>query len=126
MPIEKSHALDDVLEAAAEHARITGLSPMWAVTPLAGVNDSPEDARALADLALAFAQRTGVRPRVSVIPYNPIGEGGGGEGDPFTRAGEEAHAAFDAAMTARGVRPHRRYSGGGDVSAACGQLAGRV
>src|SRR5262249_15522223 len=30
MPIEKSHGLDDVLEAAAEHARITGLSPMWA------------------------------------------------------------------------------------------------
>jgi len=121
MPIEKSHALDDVLDAAAEHARMTGLSPMWAVTPLAGVNDTPDDARALADLARAFAERTGVRPRISVIPYNAIGEG-----DPFARATEEAHAAFDAAMTERGVRPHRRYSGGGDVSAACGQLAGRV
>jgi 23S rRNA (adenine2503-C2)-methyltransferase len=119
MPIERSHALDDVLDAAAEHARVTGLSPMWAVTPLAGVNDSPDDARALADLARAFAERTGVRPRISVIPYNAIGEG-----DPFARASEEAHVAFEAAMAEHGVRAHRRYSGGGDVSAACGQLAG--
>jgi 23S rRNA (adenine2503-C2)-methyltransferase len=121
MPIEKSHGLDEVIDAAAEHARITGLSPMWAVTPLAGVNDAPDDARALADLARAFAERTGVRPRISVIPYNAIGED-----DPFTRASEEAYDAFAAAMTERGVHPHRRYSGGGDVSAACGQLQAEI
>ena len=91
MPIDRAHPLDEVLEAAVEHARTTGLAPMWAVTPLAGVNDSPEDARALAERARAFAERAGVRPRLSVIPYNSIGEN-----DPFERASPEALDLFRA------------------------------
>jgi 23S rRNA (adenine2503-C2)-methyltransferase len=128
MPIEKAHSLDEVLDAAVDHARTTGLAPMWAVTPLAGVNDSPDDARALAERARDFAARAGVRPRISVIPYNSIGatrQGSSiGEADPFSRPTEEALTAFRAAMADGGVHTHRRYSGGGDVGAACGQLAG--
>ena len=60
MPIAERHALDDVLAAAAEHARATGLAPMWAVTLLDGVNDGDADARALADRARAFHAATGV------------------------------------------------------------------
>lgn len=121
MPIDRAHSLDDVMDAAVEHAKLTGLAPMWAVTPLAGVNDSPEDAHALAERAKVFAERAGVRPRVSVIPYNPIGDG-----DPFARSSDEALERFRAAMVSRGLFTHFRYSGGGDVAAACGQLAGRV
>ncbi len=120
MPIDRVHSLDEVLEAAVEHAKVTGLAPMWAVTPLAGVNDFAEDAHALADRARLFAERAGVRPRVSVIPYNPIGDG-----DPFERSSGEALDRFREAMSSRGLFTHRRYSGGGDVAAACGQLAGR-
>src|SRR5690606_26837021 len=47
MPIDRAHPLDEVLEAAAEHAALTRLSPMWAVTLLSGVNDHAADARAL-------------------------------------------------------------------------------
>ena len=36
MPIDAAHSLEDVLAAVEEHARVTGLAPMWAVTPLAG------------------------------------------------------------------------------------------
>lgn len=121
MPIEKSHALDDVMDAAAEHVSLTGLGPMWAVTLLAGVNDTRADAEALADLVLGFRERTGVNPRLSVIPYNSIDA----EDDPFTRANDDAEAAFRDALSARGVFTHKRYSGGGDVAAACGQLAAR-
>jgi 23S rRNA (adenine2503-C2)-methyltransferase len=121
MPIDRAHSLDEVLDAAIEHARVTGLAPMWAVTPLAGVNDSREDARALADRALRFAGDAGVRPRISVIPYNAIGEG-----DPFVRASDGALSAFREAMAERGVHTHLRYSGGGDVGAACGQLVGQL
>jgi 23S rRNA (adenine2503-C2)-methyltransferase len=97
---------------------------MWAVTPLAGVNDSPEDARALADLACAFAERTGVRPRVSVIPYNPLDDDA--SRDPFARTSDEGERAFRDAMRASGLYTHKRYSGGGDVRAACGQLGSRA
>lgn len=119
MPIDRAHPLDEVLAAAAEHARATGLSPMWAVTLLAGVNDGVEDARALAEASRAFAEATGVRPRLSVIPYNPIGDG-----DPFTRASDAAMAAYRTVLSEHGLASHRRYSGGGDIAAACGQLAG--
>jgi 23S rRNA (adenine2503-C2)-methyltransferase len=120
MPIARTHDLAEVVDAVEEHARLTGLAPMWAVTPLAGVNDHDEDARALAELVAGFAARTGVRPRVSVVPYNAIGAPGD---DPFTRGDV---AAFLARLVAHGLRPHLRYSGGSDVQAACGQLAGGV
>jgi 23S rRNA (adenine2503-C2)-methyltransferase len=126
MPIDGKHPLVEVLEAAGEHARTTGLAPMWAVTPLAGVNDSDEDARALADLAKSFAARFGVRPRISVIPYNPIAKEGDPEADPFARLDEAGEVRFRDAMRAHGVGTHKRYSGGGDVNAACGQLSSRA
>jgi 23S rRNA (adenine2503-C2)-methyltransferase len=119
MPIDAVHELDDVIDAAVEHARITGLAPMWAVTPLAGVNDSDEDAVALAELARRFETQAGMRARVSVVPYNAIDA----VGDPYARGDV---SAFMALLVNRGLRPHLRYSGGGDVAAACGQLAGRV
>jgi 23S rRNA (adenine2503-C2)-methyltransferase len=122
MPIDRAHSLDDVLEAAAEHAAITGLSPMFAVTLLRGVNDTDGDAHALADLVLGFRERTGKSPRLSVIPYNAIDEG---ERDPFARTADDREAAFRDVLRARGVFTHKRYSGGGDVDAACGQLAAR-
>jgi 23S rRNA (adenine2503-C2)-methyltransferase len=118
MPIARAHPLADVLAACAEHARATGLSPMWAVTLLDGVTDAPADAQALADAAHAFAAATGRRPRLSVIPYNPTGPG-----DPFTRSPPAREQAFRAVLAAAGLAHHKRYSGGGDVAAACGQLA---
>jgi 23S rRNA (adenine2503-C2)-methyltransferase len=126
MPIERSHSLEDVVAAACEHAKLTGLSPMWAVTLLAGVNDGVEHAHALADLVASFRDRTGRSPRLSVIPYNAIGPSNDGAGDPFTRAEGDREQAFRDALRERGVFSHKRYSGGADVDAACGQLAARA
>jgi 23S rRNA (adenine2503-C2)-methyltransferase len=119
MPISSRHALDDVLSAAADHARATGLAPMWAVTLLDGVNDTDAHARSLADRALAFQVATGKRPRLSILAYNPIG----GD-DLFVPSGRERE--FRAVLAAAGLPSHRRYSGGSDVAAACGQLAARI
>ncbi|MBV9949012.1 MAG: radical SAM protein [Myxococcales bacterium] len=120
MPIARTHELDEVIDAAREHARTTGLASMWALTLLAGVNDTQEDARALVALAGAFASDTGVRPRVSVVPYNAIAPEAD---DPFARADV---ARFVETLAGLGLRVHVRYSGGWDVAAACGQLAGRA
>jgi 23S rRNA (adenine2503-C2)-methyltransferase len=123
MPIARANPLAEVLDAAAEHARVTGLAPMWAVTPLAGVNDTEEDGRALGALAMDFASKTGKRPRISVIPYNAIDEG---DRDPFVRTSAARETAFRAALRDAGFGSHMRYSGGGDVNAACGQLAAKA
>jgi 23S rRNA (adenine2503-C2)-methyltransferase len=117
MPIDGAHPLAEVLEAAGEHARITRQSPMFAYTLLAGENDADEDAHALADVARAFAERFGHRPRLSLIPYNRIGD------DPFARTEDDRLERFRAVLRDRGVGSILRYSGGGDVAAACGQLA---
>jgi 23S rRNA (adenine2503-C2)-methyltransferase len=85
------------------------------------VNDTDEDARALARLAREFADKTGVRPRISIVPYNAIGSG---DGPSFTRSGPGRESAFRKTLSDAGVPSHKRYSGGSDVSAACGQLAG--
>ena len=120
MPIDAAHPLDEVIDAVEEHARATGLAPMWAVTPLGGVNDTRGDAEALGARVRRFEARTGVRPRVSVVPYNAIDVAGA---DPFVRGDV---AAFVASLAEHGVRAHLRYSGGSDVAAACGQLAARA
>jgi 23S rRNA (adenine2503-C2)-methyltransferase len=124
MPIAERHDLDDVLAASAEHAELTGHSPMWAVTLLDGINDSDDDARALADRVLAFVARTGRRPRISLLDYNAIGEDPAGGADPFRRS--PRMPAFRDVLSAAGLPSHRRYSGGSDVAAACGQLANAV
>lgn len=114
MPIDGAHPLEEVLEAVGEHTRRSGHSPMWAYTLLAGDNDGEEAAASLAQLALGFAARWGVRPRLSLIPWNDVA------GAPFRRS--DGLDAFRAALLARGVGSVVRYSGGGDVGAACGQL----
>lgn len=120
MPIDRAHPLEECYDACVEHARITRLAPLWAVTLLAGVNDSREHALALAELAQRFTHDTGRRPRISIIPYNRIADD---PSDPFRRVAEDADARFRDAMREAGAPTHRRYSGGSDVAAACGQLA---
>jgi 23S rRNA (adenine2503-C2)-methyltransferase len=175
MPVEEAHALDEVLDACVEHARITGLAPLWAMTLLAGFNDSVDDADAMAERAKTFESQTGLRPRITVVPYNsiddeasqgagsvvpPVGRvtgigdatpwGGGpqnigregGVSPPDSQPGErkgrptregsvpatlertnrKQEQQFRDRLHAQGVFTHRRYSGGADVNAACGQL----
>jgi 23S rRNA (adenine2503-C2)-methyltransferase len=120
MPIDQAHPLEKVLQVVGEHTTVTRHSPLFAYTLLAGKNDSEEDARALACVVKDFAAAYGKRPRLSLIPYNSIGAN-----DPFVRTDPAAESVFRETLIAQGVVPTRRYSGGGDVSAACGQLAAR-
>jgi 23S rRNA (adenine2503-C2)-methyltransferase len=90
---------------------------MWAYTMLAGQNDDDDAARALATRILSFAEATGMRPRLSLIPWNEV------EGATFERSPEETLTRFRTILRERGVGTIVRYSGGGDVAAACGQLA---
>ncbi len=119
MPITKAHAFSEIIDAVAEHALETGMAPMFALTPLRGVNDTEAHAKAFGDLMHKFTERTGKRPRVSIIPYNRTDDAS----DPFSRQLEEEEERFRTQLRAAGVATHWRYSGGADVKAACGQLA---
>jgi 23S rRNA (adenine2503-C2)-methyltransferase len=77
---------------------------------LGGVNDSPDDARALAKLLDAKLVK------LDLIDVN--GPTGG-----FRRSSREARSAFLDVLAAAGIPFAIRYSGGQEVSAGCGQLA---
>jgi 23S rRNA (adenine2503-C2)-methyltransferase len=118
MPVETRFSLRETLDALVDYTRDSGQSPMLAYTLLSGVNCHPEDADALRQFALELGERSGRRPRVSLIPYNPIGPA-----DPFRRASEEEAESFRLQLISAGFPVVRRYSGGSDIDAACGQLA---
>lgn len=80
---------------------------------LAGVNDSEEDARKL----IALARRIG-RVRVNLIPYNATDSG-------FSGSGADTVNRFKGWMEANAIIVTIRKSQGGDIAAACGQLAGK-
>ncbi|MBA3658117.1 MAG: 23S rRNA (adenine(2503)-C(2))-methyltransferase RlmN [Gemmatimonadales bacterium] len=106
MPIEKKYALDAVLEAArAFRKRVT-----FEYVMIAGVNDAPADADALARLA----RRLGAL--VNILPLHP-----GGAPD-LTPTSPQAIAAFADRLRHQGVEATVRRSRGLDIDAACGQL----
>jgi 23S rRNA (adenine2503-C2)-methyltransferase len=94
---------------------------MLAYTLLAGVNDDNEQLAAFCDLLRQFVARAGLPPRVSLARYNTPDRAG-----PFSPASAGRVEAFRAAIGAIGVPVVRRYSGGADVGAACGQLGSRL
>jgi 23S rRNA (adenine2503-C2)-methyltransferase len=90
--------------------RAGGKRVTFEYTMIAGVNDDPAVADALADLVGEL------RPLVNLIPMNPI---------PFVDWGPSAPATiarFRARLVARGVKAEVREPRGRDIAAACGQL----
>ena len=77
---------------------------------LAGVNDRPEQARALAKLCKTM------RANVNLIRYNEVA------GLPFARPKSQDVVQFQSILRNNGVNAHVRKSRGRDIDAACGQL----
>ena len=106
MPINTKYPLADVIEAAkAFDRRVT-----FEYVMLGGVNDQPEHARQLADLA----QRC--RAFVNLIPLH-AGGAGAFEATPLPRIVDFARLLRNA-----GIETAIRKSRGTDIAAACGQL----
>ncbi len=77
---------------------------------LAGVNDSPEDARRVADLL------RGISCRVNLIPFNDFAGSG------FRRPTDATVLAFQAVLVGFGYDTFIRKSKGREILGACGQL----
>jgi 23S rRNA (adenine2503-C2)-methyltransferase len=75
-----------------------------------GVNDSKEDAKALASLL------RGVLCHVNLIPVNEIKE------KEYRKSSKEDIKAFEAILKSHGIEATVRREMGSDINAACGQL----
>jgi 23S rRNA (adenine2503-C2)-methyltransferase len=111
LPINKRYPIKDLLQACREYVSITGrrLTFEWAL--IQDVNDSPEEAKRLANLL------RGLNCHVNVIPLNPT-KGYSGE-----RSTRERVAAFRDVLVKAGISCTVRVRRGIDIQAGCGQLA---
>ena len=109
MPVNDRYPLPHVVAACRRHWERTKRRVFVEYVMLAGVNDSPGQARLLASLLGRDAFK------VNLIPYNPTGLF---EGSPRT-----AIAAFKAELDRARIPATVRLTRGRDIAAACGQLA---
>ena len=115
VPINRKHPIAELLEACWHYIdEQNGRSVTFEYVMLAGVNDSPAQARALARLL------AGHPAKVNLIPFNPF------PGTRYRRSAPEAVQSFRDELIRRGVLATVRRTRGDDIDAACGQLAGRV
>jgi 23S rRNA (adenine2503-C2)-methyltransferase len=110
VPSARRWPLDELMDACREYGRLTGRRIFFEWTLIAGANDSPAQARQLADLL------TGIDAHVNLIPLNPTGGFAGSAGN------AAAVAAFQRALREAGVPTTVRQRRGIDVAAGCGQL----
>ncbi|HTX05850.1 MAG TPA: 23S rRNA (adenine(2503)-C(2))-methyltransferase RlmN [Steroidobacteraceae bacterium] len=115
VPINRKHPIAELLEACWHYIdEQNGRSVTFEYVLLAGVNDAPAQARALARLL------GGHPAKVNLIPFNPF------PGTRYERSPPEAVQRFRDELIRRGVLATVRRTRGDDIDAACGQLAGRV
>jgi 23S rRNA (adenine2503-C2)-methyltransferase len=114
IPLAAKYPLSELRAAVAKINEIQNNTVMIEYLMLAGVNDSLDDARQLADWL------AGLDVHVNLIPYNPI------DTAPHLRTtARPQRDAFAAILRAAGFITTIRYSLGADIAAACGQLVQR-
>ena len=115
VPINRKYPLADLLAACLRYIE---RAPRDFVTfeyvMLDGVNDAPEQARALATLV------RDVPCKLNLIPFNPFPD------TEFRTSPQPRIAAFQGILQDAGLVATVRKTRGEDIDAACGQLAGQV
>jgi len=106
--------IDELVDAANFTFHKTGRDVTLEYILLGGVNDQPDHARQLAQVAKRM------RSNVNLIRYNPV------DGLPYRRPSAEDADRFMAVLRDAGVNTHMRRSRGLDIDAACGQLRRRA
>ncbi|MBQ7153080.1 MAG: 23S rRNA (adenine(2503)-C(2))-methyltransferase RlmN [Clostridia bacterium] len=123
MPVNKRYPIDTLLDACASYFAHTGRRISFEYTLIAGKNDSPKAAVALADLLnrKLRPERRGpeggaVPIHVNLIPVNEVSETG------FTHSEKAAVRRFAEILEQHGIRATVRRRLGSDINASCGQL----
>lgn len=114
MPVNKRWPVKEVMAAMRQFHRATGRKITIEYLLIDRINDTPEEARALADLV------KGVPSVVNLIPFNWVDTTQG-----FQRPSRERVRSFRSILESRSVNVTERVERGHDIAAACGQLAGQ-
>jgi 23S rRNA (adenine2503-C2)-methyltransferase len=109
MPVNDRYPLADVLAECRRYVELRRRKVFVEYVMLAGMNDSPADAEALARVLDRRAFK------VNLIPYNPTGL--------YQGSSREAIDRFKAVLDRARVPATVRLTRGRDIEAACGQLA---
>ena len=128
MPVNDRYPLADVLAECRRYVELRRRKVYVEYVMLAGVNDSPADARALA------AVLDGRSFKVNLIPYNPIPAqdrhlraqmpiAPGNAGGLYDGSSREAIERFKSVLGRARIPATVRLTRGRDIEAACGQLA---
>jgi 23S rRNA (adenine2503-C2)-methyltransferase len=111
VPLNRRWPVAEVVEAARDHARATGRRVSYETTMISGVNDTPVDAQAMADLL------RGDHAHVNLIPMNPVAH------TPWVASPDDVIERFAAVLREAGIQTTIRRNRGQEIGAACGQLA---
>lgn len=114
MPINKRYPLKELMAACRDFPMPPGQRITFEYILIRDVNDSLDDAKRLVKLL------HGVRAKVNLISYNEH------EGSDFKSPNSNAIEAFQRYLLNRDIVAIRRASKGQDISAACGQLKGKL
>ena len=114
MPVNRRYPLAELMRACRDYPLLPRQRITFEYILIRGVNDSPDDAKRLVRLL------HGVRAKVNLIPYNEH------PGSTFRAPEGAAIEAFQRYLLGRDIVAIRRASKGQDISAACGQLKGRL
>ena len=109
MPVNARYPLADVLAECQRYFELRHRKVFVEYVMLAGVNDSPVQARELAELLHRDMFK------VNLIPYNPTGL--------YDGSSRDAIAAFKHVLDRARLPSTVRLTRGRDIAAACGQLA---
>ncbi len=119
VPLNRKYPIDELLQACGRYQRF---APRDFITfeycMLDGVNDQPEQARALVDLMRRHAGT--LSAKFNLIPFNPFPASG------LKRSAFERVQSFAEILLEAGIVTTVRKTRGDDIDAACGQLAGDV
>lgn len=110
VPLNRKYPLREVMRAARAYAERTHRRVTFEYALMDGVNDSPEQARALARLL------RGLLCHVNLIPLNPT------SASPYRRSPEARVLAFEKVLRDAGVPTTLRVERGIEIAAGCGQL----
>tara|TARA_Y100001954_G_scaffold234141_1_gene288972 strand:- start:792 stop:1844 length:1053 start_codon:yes stop_codon:yes gene_type:complete len=114
MSINKKNPLVDVLDALKYFTLKSGKKVTFEYVALNKVNDTEEDAQALAKCCSLF------KTKVNIINFNPIEQAN------FTPSTPKRLDDFIQHLVNKGVNVSVRKSRGKDIDAACGQLANKL